>query len=108
MPDLVVQKITEQAHRQGYTLGEDPNLEFLGILEDTAYYDGQLYEIMTLDGRDDVPQEITHHENAVDDDEIVSPSCNGERYRPSSSRYLRCRRGCPICFGSLHIPGYVP
>jgi hypothetical protein len=34
MPYLVVQKITEQAHRQGYTRGEDPTLEFPNILED--------------------------------------------------------------------------
>ena len=47
MPDLVVQKITEQAHRQGYTRGEDPTLEFPDILEDEAY-DGQLPEMMTL------------------------------------------------------------
>jgi hypothetical protein len=37
MPDLVVQKITEQAHRQGYSRGEDPTLEFPDILEDEAY-----------------------------------------------------------------------
>ena len=51
----IVQKITEEAHRQGYTRGEDPTLEFPDIFEDEAY-DGQLPEMMTIDGRDDVPQ----------------------------------------------------
>jgi hypothetical protein len=73
MPDLVVQKITEEAHRQGYTRGEDPTLEFPDILEDEAY-NGQLPEMMTIDGKDDVYQEIAHHENAVDDDEITPPA----------------------------------
>ena len=73
MPDLVVQNITEQAHRQGYTRGEDPTLEFPDILEDEAY-DGQLPEMMTIDGKDDVSQEIAHYENAVDNDEIAPPA----------------------------------
>jgi hypothetical protein len=30
--------------------------------------------MMTIDGRDDVPQETAHHENAVDDYEIVPPA----------------------------------
>ncbi len=72
MPDLVIQKIREKAHRQGYTRGEDPTFEFLDILEKEDY-DGQLPEMMAIDGRDDVPQEISHHENAVDDDEIAPP-----------------------------------
>jgi hypothetical protein len=73
MPDLVVRKITVQAHRKGYTRGKDPTLELPDILEDEAY-DGQLPEIMTIDGRDDVPREIAQHENSVDDDEIATPA----------------------------------
>ena len=73
MPDLDVQKITEQAHRQGYTRGEYPTLEFPDILEDETH-DGQVPEMMTIDGRDDVPQKIAHHEIAVDDDEIALPA----------------------------------
>jgi hypothetical protein len=51
MPDLVVQKITEHAHRQGFTRGEDPTFEFPDILEDSTY-DVQLSEMMTIDGKD--------------------------------------------------------
>ena len=34
MPDIVVKKITEQSHCQGYTRGEDPTLEPPEIIED--------------------------------------------------------------------------
>jgi hypothetical protein len=30
--------------------------------------------MIAIDGIDDVPQEIAHNENAVDDDEIAPPS----------------------------------
>jgi hypothetical protein len=73
MPDLVVSKIMEQAHRQGYTRGKDATLDFPDILKDEAY-DGQLPEMMIIDGRDYAPQETVHHENAVDDDEIAPPA----------------------------------
>ncbi len=54
MPNLVVQNITVQSHCQYYTRGEGLTLEFPDILKDEAY-DGQLPEIMTIGGRDDVP-----------------------------------------------------
>ena len=56
MPDIVIKKITEQAHRQGYTRGEDPTLEFPDIIEDETN-DWRLPEMMTIDGRDDASQE---------------------------------------------------
>jgi hypothetical protein len=71
MPYIVVQKITEQAHRQSYTRGEDPTLEFSDILEDEVN-DGRLPEMMTIDDRDDVPQKRAHHENIVDDRSLTT------------------------------------
>jgi len=70
MPDLGVQKITEQAHHHGYTRSEYSTLEFPGILEDEAY-DEQLLKMLIIDGIDDVLHEIAHYENASDDDEIA-------------------------------------
>ena len=72
MPDIVIKKITEQAHRQGYTRGEDPTLEFPDIVEDETC-DGRLPEMMTIDGRDDEHQGLARHEIAVDADETVAP-----------------------------------
>ena len=53
MPDIVVQKITEQAYRQGCTRGADPTLEFPDVLDDDEANAGQLPEMMPIDGRDD-------------------------------------------------------
>ena len=73
MPDIVVKKITEQAHRQGYTRGEDPTLESPEIIEDETN-DGRLPEMMTIDGRDDARQEPARHEIATDAEEIAPPA----------------------------------
>jgi hypothetical protein len=73
MPDIVVKKITEQAHRQGYTRGEDPTLESSEIIEDETT-DGQLPEMMTIDGRDDARQKLARHEVANNAEEIASPA----------------------------------
>ncbi len=36
MPDIVVKMITEQAHRQGYTRGENPTLDSPETFEDAT------------------------------------------------------------------------
>jgi hypothetical protein len=67
MLDIVVRKIIEQAHRQGFTRGADPNLEFLDVLDEEAY-DAKLPDMMTIDGRAEEPTGSVRHKNAVDDD----------------------------------------
>ena len=71
MPDIVIQKITEQAYRQGYTRGADPTLEFPEVLDDDEANEGQLPEMMPIDGRDDEMQGPTRHENAADVNEVA-------------------------------------
>jgi hypothetical protein len=83
MPDIVVKKITEQAHRQGYTRGEDPTLEFPEIIEDETN-DGRLPEMMTIDGRDDARQEPARDEAATDADEIAPPAGVSVAAQPQS------------------------
>jgi len=34
MPDIVIEKLTRQALRQGYTRGKDPTLEFPAVLDE--------------------------------------------------------------------------
>ena len=52
MPDIVIDKLTEQAARQGYTRGADPTLEFPHILEDELN-NSLLPDMMDIDGRSD-------------------------------------------------------
>jgi hypothetical protein len=106
-PDIVVKKITEQAHRQGYTRGKDPTLEFSEIIEDETN-DGRLPEMLTIDGRDDVRQEPARHEAATYADEIAAskgvsvaaqlqsdPLAPEPSFVPFSSRELRTLRRDP-------------
>jgi hypothetical protein len=83
MPGIVVKKITEQAHRQGYTRGEEPTLEFPEIIEDETN-DGRLPEMMTIDGRDDARQEPARDEAAADADEIAPPVGESVAAQPQS------------------------
>ncbi len=62
MPDIVFQKITEQAQRQGYTRGADPTLAFPDVLDEAAH-DAKLSDTMTIDGRDEEPIGPVRHEN---------------------------------------------
>ena len=67
MPDIVVEKITKQALRQGYSRGEDPTLEFPAVLEDDAN-DGLLPDMMNIDGRaDELGGDVQEHAVAADD-----------------------------------------
>ena len=52
MPDIVIDKLAEQAARQGYTRGADPTLEFPNVLEDELN-NSLLPEMMDIDGRVD-------------------------------------------------------
>ncbi len=52
MPDIVIDKLTEQATRQGYTRGADPTLKFPNVLEDELN-NNLLPEMMDIDGRVD-------------------------------------------------------
>ncbi len=73
MSDIVVQKISEQAHRQGYTRGSDPTLEFPDVLDEEAHY-AKLPDMMTIDGRDEESIGQVLHKNALDDDKNVPPT----------------------------------
>jgi hypothetical protein len=72
MPDIVVQKIMEQALRQGYTRGADPILEISDVLDEEAY-NTNLVDMAVIDGRECEPIELAHHEDTVDDNEIAPP-----------------------------------
>ena len=50
MPDIFIDKLTEQAARHRYTRGTDPTLEFLRVLEDELN-NKLLPEMMDIDGR---------------------------------------------------------
>ncbi len=52
MPDIVIDKLTDPAARQGYTRGVDPTLEFLNVLEDELN-NNLLPKIVDIDGRFD-------------------------------------------------------
>ena len=56
MPHIVVQKITEQALRQGYARGVEPALEIPNVLDEEAC-DVKLHGMMAIDGCK-VPQGI--------------------------------------------------
>jgi len=73
MPDIVVQKITGQACRKGYTRGADPTLNFADILGKEAC-DAKLPKHIIIDGRDDKTIGSAHYEDDVDDDEITIPA----------------------------------
>ncbi len=49
MPDIVIDKLTEQAARQGYTRGAAPMLEFSHVLEDELN-NNLLPEMLDIDG----------------------------------------------------------
>ncbi len=73
MLDIVVQKITEQAHRQGYTRGADPTLELPDVLDENVH-DAKLPDMMTIYGRDEEPIGSVRNENALDDDKNAPPT----------------------------------
>lgn len=64
MPDIVINKITELANRQGYTRGADPTLEFPHVLEEDVD-NGTLPDMMEIDGRLDKPEELANADDAV-------------------------------------------
>jgi len=81
MPDIVINKITEQATRQGYTGGEDPTLEFIQALEEDMD-NGALPEMMEIDGRLDKHEELANFDVAA---ELETSTWNGGAAR------CRCR-----------------
>ena len=52
MPGIVIEKITNQALRQGYPRGEDPTLQFPAFIEEDAS-DGILPDMMNIDEKAD-------------------------------------------------------
>ncbi len=52
MSDIVIDKLAEQASRQGYTRGADPMLEFPNVFEDELN-NKILPEMMDIDGHVD-------------------------------------------------------
>ena len=63
MPDIVIDKLTEQAARQGYTRGADPTLKFPHVLEDELN-NNLLPDMMDIDARGD---------KSFDDPDMVDP-----------------------------------
>ncbi len=73
MPDIVDQKVTEQALRQGYTRGAYPTFKFTDVFDEKAD-NAKQPDIITIDGRDDEPSGLARHNYAVDDDGIAPPT----------------------------------
>ena len=65
MPDIVINKITELATRQGYTRGADPTLEFPHVLEEDVD-EGTLPDMMEIDGRLDKHEELDNVDAAAE------------------------------------------
>jgi hypothetical protein len=66
MPDIIIEKITKLARRQGYSRSEDPTLEIPAAIEEDAA-DGLLPDMMNNDGRSvELETKVREHAVAAD------------------------------------------